>query len=74
MEVLRLLEFRPALSKPRPAATWGLVKGFVRPNKLGMIVFVLYNDNLTSQYFDNLKFNIFDAVAFSACLLCTTHW
>jgi len=26
------------------------------------------------MYFDYLKFGIFDAMVFSACLSCTTHW
>jgi len=25
-------------------------------------------------YFNNLTFDIFDAVVCSACLSCTTHW
>jgi len=58
------------MSKPRAACD--LAGGFVGPSKFLLIVYVQYNDNLS--YFDNLEFNIFDAMVFSAGLSCTTHW
>jgi len=54
----------------RPRAACSRVEGFVQSSKLVLILYVQYNDNLF--IFDNLKFDTFDAVAFSAYLLCTT--
>ena len=52
----------------RPRAACSRVEGFVQSNKLVVILYVQYNDNLS--FFDSLKFDTFDAVAFSAYLSC----
>jgi len=38
----------------------------MRPSKLFVIVYVLYKTMTGCLYFDDLKFNIFDAIVFSA--------
>jgi len=46
----------------------------MRPSKRFIIVYVLHvQTNGSRLYFYNLKFEIFDAIVFSACL-CSTHW
>jgi len=57
-----------AVSEPRAAC--GPVVGFVGPSRFFIIVYTQDNRNLC---FDNLQFDIFDAMVFSACLSCTTH-
>ena len=54
----------------RPHAC-GLVEDFVRSSKIFSIVYVQMT---TCVYFDKLKFDSYDAVVFSACLSCATHW
>ena len=54
----------------RPRAACSRVEGFVQSRNLVVMLYVQYNDNLS--FFDNLKFDTFDAVASSAYLSCTT--
>jgi len=61
-----LAQLRPTR---RPRAACSRVEGFVQSSKLVLILYVQYNDNLS--FFDSLKFDTFDAVAFSAYLSCT---
>ena len=53
-------------------AACGLVEGFVWPSRLFSLC--MYNTMTICLYFDNLEFDIFDAMVFSARLSCAMHW
>jgi len=59
------------MSNPRP--TCGPIEGFVLPGNF--LLMCMCNKMTTGLYFDNNpKFDIFDAMVFSACLSFATHW